>query len=241
MAAIARPVLRLALAGLLAGCSSSPSPTPSSVASLPTASPSQIASAIPWVDAVPSASPTPEPTEPPSAEPLCPAADLALVGRGWTSQTGPGVDVLASLVNVTPNPCRVEKPLRVDLDAADGQPIVKSGAAVNPFTAVANEVAMPGGGSVETVIGWQSWCATPLPRPTVVRLTLAQTGDGQAGSTVLTAPINGSMAGLEPGCVAGIPNGTGLAMSPFTAPEGAAGGDSGSLCGAQALRAYSGQ
>ncbi|HXI45509.1 MAG TPA: DUF4232 domain-containing protein [Candidatus Acidoferrales bacterium] len=162
-----------------------------------------------------------------------------MASGNWFDASGGSLETTASLVNVGANPCRIDKPLSVELDDAGGQPILKSGAAVNPLPAAENVAGLPAGGAVGTLVDWQSWCGSPLPIPARLRLTLAQTDAGQPGSFVLTSPIHGPV-GTEPACFAGTPNGTGIALAPFVPPQPGSNGGTPQACRVGDLAAFSG-
>ncbi len=212
------------------------SSTTGTAAALP--APSTPLGVIPWLDASPAPAPTPEPTVAPTALPLCVPDDLALVTEGWGGATASAAGGV-TIVNVSGNPCHLEKPLAIELDDAMGRAIAHSGPSVNGYSANENLVGLPAGGSAGAIVVWDNWCASPPPVPETLKVTLAAGTPGTTSTSTLTARVRISLATLVPRCDDPAA-GSSIATLPFAAPEPSGGAYTPESCAPQDLDAFSG-
>jgi len=146
--------------------------------------------ATPAVGGSPAATAIPSRTLAPSDQPgatiggtplrPCTAQDLALAAFGWGGATG-SMAGGATLINVSPEPCRLAGKPGVALFAKRGGPIATGGS--GEPTPSGDAVELSEGDVAWVITDWSNWCGDPPARPLTLRLSLP----GGAGD--LDAPV----------------------------------------------------
>ncbi|HEX3266130.1 MAG TPA: DUF4232 domain-containing protein [Candidatus Limnocylindrales bacterium] len=130
-----------------------------------------------FLAAASSRKPTPVPTAPqptaavgPEIDPTtleqCTAQQLKVLAGGWGGATG-SMAGGTSLINVSPDPCRVDGKPALELRDKSGKVI-----ATGPGASPGAPVALAPGGVAGAIVVWSNWCGDAPPRPLSLRVSL---------------------------------------------------------------------